>query len=145
MSTGHKIAMSLRAAYLTMHRQTNASLAGDGVTAEQFVLLAVLADEDRITQQTLVRRASSDPNTVRAMLVLMEARGLVARERHPADGRARSIVLTAKGRRAYARLFDRSQTVRRRLQELFRPQEARTLIQLLQRVAANLPPPPAAG
>ena len=73
MTTGHQIAMSLRAAYLAMHRRTDAALAGDGVTADQFVLLAVLAAEDRVTQQALVRRTSSDPNTVRAMLVLMEA------------------------------------------------------------------------
>jgi DNA-binding MarR family transcriptional regulator len=139
MSTGHEIAMSLRAAYLVMHRQSDASLAGDGVTADQFVVLAVLAAQDRITQQMLVRRTSSDPNTVGAMLMLMETRGLVVRERHPTDGRARSIILTRKGRQTYAWLVARSEGVRQRLQSLFRPDEARTLIELLGRIAAHLP------
>jgi len=82
-----------------MHRQTDACLATSGCTADQFVLLGLLAREDAVTQQELVLRASSDPNTVRAMLVLLEKRGLVARVGHPTDGRARSVTLTGKGRR----------------------------------------------
>lgn len=140
MSTGHQIAMSLRAAYLVMHRQSDASFAADGVTADQFVLLAVLAEEDGITQQTLVRRTWSDPNTIGAMLVLMETRGLVVRERHPTDGRARIVVLTRKGRRTYERLRARSEGVRQKLEGLFLPDEARTLIDLLGRIAERLTP-----
>src|SRR3954466_12811534 len=87
--TGHEAARALRAAYLALHRQTNACFAADGVTADQFVLLSALAEADAVTQQDLVRRLSSDPNTVRAMLLLLESSGLVAREPHPADGRAR--------------------------------------------------------
>ncbi|MGE5611867.1 MAG: MarR family winged helix-turn-helix transcriptional regulator [Bacillota bacterium] len=138
MGTGHEIAMSLRAAYLAMHRASNAPLAGEGVTADQFVALAVLAQEDGITQQALVRRTSSDPNTIRAMLVLLERRGLVARKRHPSDGRARSVVLTEKGRRTYAKLRTKSQAVRERLVGLFRPDEARMLIEFLGRISENM-------
>ena len=88
MTSGREIPRALRAAYLALHRQTNDCFARDGVTADQFVLLASLADADAVTQQELVRRVGSDPNTVRAMLLLLEGRGLVVRERHPADGRA---------------------------------------------------------
>ena len=105
MTSGHEIAMALRAAYLALHRQTNDCFAKDGVTADQFVLLAALAEADAVTQQELVRRVGSDPNTVRAMLLLLEGRGLVARERHPADGRARCVTLTAKGRRVFEKLL----------------------------------------
>jgi DNA-binding MarR family transcriptional regulator len=138
MSAGHRIAMSLRAAYLAMHRQTNAALAGGGVTADQFVVLAVLADEDGITQQTLARRTSSDPNTIGAMLALLEKRGLLARRPHPTDGRARSVVLTRDGLDTYNRLRARSQPVRRKLQSLFQPDEAHTLLELLTRIDAQL-------
>jgi DNA-binding MarR family transcriptional regulator len=139
MSTGHQIAMSLRAAYLAMHRQSDASLAGkEGVTADQFVVLAVLVEEDRITQQTLVRRTSSDPNTIGAMLALMERRRLIVRERHPTDGRARSVVLTKTGRQTFARLLTRSECVRQNLERLFRPDEARMLTEFLGRIAAQL-------
>ena len=89
MTSGREIPRALRAAYLALHRQTNDCFAKDGVTADQFVLLASLADADAVTQQELVRRVGSDPNTVRAMLLLLEGRGLVARDAiPPTAGRA---------------------------------------------------------
>src|SRR5437868_2636813 len=112
MTSGHEIALALRAAYLALHRQSDAHFARHGVTADQFVLLATLAEGDALTQQELARRASSDANTVRAMLLLLEGRGLVARERHPTDGRARSVALTARGRRVYAKLWAAGELVR---------------------------------
>jgi DNA-binding MarR family transcriptional regulator len=132
------MARALRAAYLALHRETNACLAADGVTADQFVLLSALADADGVTQQDLVRRTSSDPNTVRAMLVLLEGRGAIAREPHPADGRARCVRLTAAGRQLFRRLWARSDPLRARLRTAFRPDEVTALVTLLHRVAAAL-------
>jgi len=135
MATGHEIAMGLRAAYWAMHRQTDACFAKRGVTANQFVLLALLAEEDRITQQQLVRRACSDPNTVRAMLVLLESRGLVARGRHPDDGRARNVTLTRKGRRMYERLWKESEPLKQQLLAVFQPKQADALVGFLERIS----------
>lgn len=143
MTSGHDVAMGLRAAYWAMHRQTDACLAKHGVTADQFVLLALLAEQDRITQQELVRRASSDANTVRAMLVLLERRGLIARERHPTDHRAHSVTLTRKGRQTYERLWTESEPLRERLLAAFRPKEADTLVELLARLSQAVTPSPA--
>jgi len=144
MASGHDIAMELRAAYWAMHRQTEVGLARGGVTADQFVLLALLAERDGITQQELVRRASSDANTVRAMLVLLEGRGLVARQGHPTDRRARRVTLTHKGRRTHERLWADSEPVRQRLLAAFRPEEAETLVVFLNRISQALAPAAAA-
>jgi DNA-binding MarR family transcriptional regulator len=141
MTTGREVALALRAAYLALHRQTNDCFAADGVTADQFVLLAALAAGEAVTQQELVRRVGSDPNTVRAMLLLLERRGLVARGRHPTDGRARRVTLTAKGRRAYATLWAKSEPVRARLLDAFRPDQVTALLGLLHRVAVVMAPP----
>jgi DNA-binding MarR family transcriptional regulator len=140
MKTGHQVARALRAAYLALHRQTNDCFAKDGVTADQFVLLASLAEADAVTQQELVRRASSDPNTVRAMLLLLEGRGLVARDRHPSDGRARCVTLTAKGRQVFKKLWTKSEPLRARLMSAFRPDEATALVEWLRRVAETMAP-----
>src|SRR6476659_10240741 len=142
---GHKVARALRAAYLALHRQTNACLADDGVTADQFVILSALADADAVTQQDLVRRVGSDPNTVRAILLLLEGRGLVAREPHPADGRARRVTLTADGRRLFQTLWAKSEPVRARLMAALGPGEGTTLVALLHRVAEALAPPAGNG
>ena len=86
MHTGHGIALALRSAYLALHRRADATLARFGVTADQYVLLAALAEADALTQQDLTHRVSSDASTVRAMLLLLEGHGLVARGPHPSDG-----------------------------------------------------------
>src|SRR5919205_4306688 len=135
MTSGREVARALRAAYLALHRQTNDCFANDGVTADQFVLLVALAEADAVTQQELVRRVGSDPNTVRAMLLLLEGRGLVARERHPADGRARRVTLTAKGRQVFKKLWAKSEPLRARLLGAFRPDEVSALAEALRRVA----------
>src|SRR6476659_10003479 len=102
----------LRAAYFAMHRVCDAHFSRHGVTADQFVVLACLKEQDAITQLELARRASSDPSTIRAMLVLLEGRGLVARGRDPDDRRARVVTLTAKGRRLFERLWGTSEPIR---------------------------------
>jgi len=135
MVTGHDIAMGLRAAYWAMHRQTDACLARHGVTANQFVLLALLAEDDGITQQQLVRRASSDPNTIRAMLVLLESRGLVSRKQHPNDGRARNVILTHKGRQTYNKLVKESEPLREQLLAVFRLEQAGTFVRSLNQIS----------
>lgn len=140
MTSGREVARVLRRAYLALHRQTNDCFARDGVTADQFVLLAALAESDAVTQQELVRRISSDPNTVRAMLLLLEGRGLVVRERHPIDGRARCVTLTVKGRRVFQKLLTKSEHLRVRLLSAFQPDEVAALVDLLHRVAEVMAP-----
>ena len=135
MKTGHDIAMALRAAYLSMHRQTNSHLAPSGMTADQFVLLALLSEQDGITQQQLAHRASSDPNTTRAMLVLLENRGLVKRRRHPTDGRAFRITLTRKGRNTYAKLSAAIRPLQNRLSSPFKDKEINMMIKSLGKVS----------
>lgn len=140
MANGHEMAMGLRAAYWALHRRTDACCGERGVTADQFVLLALLGEEDGVTQQELGRRASSDANTVRAMLVRLERRGLVAREQHPNDARARSVTLTHQGRRALQRVWAASESLRQRLVDALTPEEADTLVELLGRVRKAMTP-----
>jgi DNA-binding MarR family transcriptional regulator len=100
---GHEFGMFLRKAYLSFHRRANALVLNHGVTADQFVLLSVVAREPGITQITIVERTASDPNTVAAILRLLEQRRLVRREVHALDGRARCVFLTVAGRRVQRR------------------------------------------
>jgi DNA-binding MarR family transcriptional regulator len=127
----------LRAAYFAMHRASDSHFAYDGITADQFVILACLGEQDAVMQQDLVRRAASDPSTIRAMLVLLEGRGLVIRKRHPADGRAREVSLAAKGRRLYERLWKTSEPIRNQLLAGFSEHEAERLLGSLRRLIQN--------
>jgi len=140
MTDGHELPIALRAAYLALHRRSEAAFESHGVTADQFVLLATLNRGHALTQRELARRMSSDPSTVRAMLVLLERRGLVEREAHPTDARARTVALTAKGTRAFQRLWTAGEPILAQMLGVLDPAEAETLVGLLSRVAGTLNP-----
>ena len=141
MPSAHDLAMRLRAAYLALHRRTNAALARSGLTADQFVLLTALSEGDGVTQKTLGERTASDPNTLSEMLARLEAKGLVSRRRHAADGRARCVTLTRRGRRVQATLWEGSAAIRAELESLFPSDVLDGLVDSLGQVALAMGPP----
>jgi DNA-binding MarR family transcriptional regulator len=138
MNTGHDLAMALRSAYWAMHREADAALEPHGVTANQFVVLSILAEHGPLTQREIVDHASSDPNTIRVLLVALEDKGLVTRRPHAGDGRAKLVSLTAKGRRLHGELWTKSESFRERLCATLRPSEIGRLIDSLERLAIGI-------
>jgi DNA-binding MarR family transcriptional regulator len=72
------------------------------------------------------------------MLLLLEGRGLVARDPHPSDGRARSVALTPRGRRAYRKMHEGSEAFRAGLLAAAGPDQAETLLAMLLRLTRAL-------
>jgi DNA-binding MarR family transcriptional regulator len=72
------------------------------------------------------------------MLVLLEGRELVTRERDPEDNRARLVRLSSKGRRTFERLLKTSEPIREQMLKGFSAEAARSLIVGLRRVADNI-------
>ncbi|HJT35213.1 MAG TPA: MarR family transcriptional regulator [Pirellulales bacterium] len=138
METRERLPLELRAAYLALHRRSDIEFAKFGVTADQFVLLATLARGQALTQRELAARMPSDPSTVRAMLVLLEERGLVSRNTHPTDGRARTVALTALGLRKFRQVFKAGQAIRDEMVSSLTAEETRSLVKLLRRVTQSL-------
>lgn len=138
METERELPLALRAAYLALHRRTDARFAKLQVTADQFVLLASLADGLALTQSELAKRISSDPSTVRAMLVLLEENGLVKRDSHPTDARAKTVSLTAAGKRVHKKLWKAGQSIRDEMRGCMTPEEADILLELLRKLASAL-------
>lgn len=133
-----QLPLALRAAYMALHRSTEAQFAPHGVTADQFVLLLALQESRTLTQRELADRISSDPSTVRAMLVLLERNGLVRRASHATDSRAKSVELTANGKRKLRKLWKVGQTIRDDMYGGMTPEEAEVLIRLLQQIPVSL-------
>ena len=138
METRDQLPLELRAAYMALHRCSDAQFAKLGVTADQFVLLATLARGQTLTQRELAARMPSDPSTVRAMLVLLEERGLVSRDTHPTDGRARMVALTKSGLRKYRQVWKVGQAIRDQMVSSLSIEETRSLVKLLRRVSKSL-------
>jgi DNA-binding MarR family transcriptional regulator len=128
--------MWLRKAYLSFHRRANARVLNAGVTADQFVLLSVLAREPGLTQITIVERTASDPNTVAAILRLLEGRGLIRREAHTRDRRARCVFLTAEGRRVQRRAAKDAELLLAALWDCVADRDRSQIERFLQRVHA---------
>ena len=147
MDTAQYIPWLLRGAYFAMHRSTSAHFDGLEVTTDQFVLLCVLAEGNALTQRDLARRSFSDPNTIRPMLLSLEGRGLLKRQRHLHDGRALTVKLTAKGLKTWKKLMAASEPVREKLVAAFRPADIPTLFDFLCRIAEamDLPIPNGIG
>ena len=123
---------------MALHRCSDMQFAKFGVTADQFVLLATLARGQALTQRALAARMPSDPSTVRAMLVLLEERGLVSRDTHPTDGRARTVALTQAGLRKFRQVWKAGQTIRDQMVSSLSAEETRSLVRLLRRVSKSL-------
>lgn len=138
MTDQSELPMALRAAYLAMHRQSDAQFAKHGVTADQFVLLATLARGDAMTQRELARRMPSDPSTVRAMLSLLEKQGLVERGLHPSDSRARTVALSTEGKRMYRKLWAAGESIRTKMFESIMPEDPTVFVRLLTQLANSL-------
>src|SRR5262245_25963635 len=128
------LGMRLRGAYLTFHRMANAHFEPLGVTADQFVVLTLLAEEEGLTQREIVARAYSDPNTIGEMLTRLEGKKLVRRERHPTDGRARIVLLTPKGRELQTRLWASWEGRLQEIDDAFGTQELVGLKEFLTRI-----------
>jgi len=77
-----------------------AALAPFGLTHVQFVLLASLTwltTDSPVTQRALADHGHTDPMMTSQVLRALEAKGLIRRARHPADGRARALTVTSEG------------------------------------------------
>jgi DNA-binding MarR family transcriptional regulator len=135
--------MLLRKAYLAFHRRANVWMLDHGVTADQFVLLTVLAREPGITQITIVERTGSDPNTVAAVLRRLEQRRLVRREAHARDRRARCVFLTAEGQRVQRRAAKDAEPIVATLWDCMADCDRRQIERFLQCVHQVFSVPPA--
>jgi DNA-binding MarR family transcriptional regulator len=130
--------MLLRQAYFALRRCSNAHASQFDANGDQFVLLRALVDRDGVTQQDLVEVAGYDASTIGNMLRSMETQGLITRDAHPEDGRAKIVHLTDKGYRRQRQLWEASETLRRRLWKCVRPEDREILGQTLPRIAEEM-------
>jgi DNA-binding MarR family transcriptional regulator len=94
----HCICRRLRRAARRVTWVHDRALAPSGLTSTQFNILSVIAHSEGRSIGALADFPGMDPTTLTRNLRPLIAQALVGDAPHPADGRARAIALTQRGR-----------------------------------------------
>jgi DNA-binding MarR family transcriptional regulator len=122
----HQLSMAISASQMSPH----------ALTAMQFGAMVVLNEKPGIDATRLASLVAFDRPTLTGVIDRLEAKGLVERQQHPSDRRARLLYLTPEGS---ALLRDASKAARRThrmVLDPLTPQERETLIGLLEKLVA---------
>jgi DNA-binding MarR family transcriptional regulator len=124
------------------HTRIRTALESLDLTPALFGLLNLIGGIEGANQQELGTAMGVDPSTMVALIDELEAKALARRQPHPTDRRARSVVLTAKGRR----LRERGRQVARQVEDEvlggLSAADRQELLRLLRLAHASAPPQP---
>jgi DNA-binding MarR family transcriptional regulator len=108
--------------------------AEDGLSTQEWRLIAVLGEDGERSQLELARRTRMEKVPVSRAARSLEERGLVRRARSKSDARSRRLTLTAAGRRLYARVAPAALQAEAEVLAELKPSEREQLRALLERV-----------
>jgi len=106
------------------------------LTIPEWRVVAHVAEQAGITQQEIGLRTRMDKVTVSRATIALAARGLVSRNKDPADRRARLLSLTPAGRRLYAAIAPKALELEHAVFGQFSAAEITAFMSFLRRVDA---------
>ena len=127
LAIGRDYLRMLRKSYVRLRTITSDLTAPYGITTTQFLTLLTISNNSGISQAALCLELDSDPNTVSQMIRRLEIRKLVARKRHPSDGRAVRLFITPGGNSVVNQVLPEIDRVSLRLHALL-PKEGKEVI-----------------
>ncbi|WKN48072.1 MarR family winged helix-turn-helix transcriptional regulator [Nocardioides sp. Arc9.136] len=92
-----RLCLALHAASRSMDAVYRSLLADVGLTYTQYLAMSALWEEGPLTVGALASRLHLDPSTVSPLVLRLQSRGLLSRERDADDERRVTVVLTAAG------------------------------------------------
>ncbi len=135
---GDSIAYNLRLAQSASFHAF-ADLTGDsGLRPGDYAILQLISDNPGLGQTDLSRAIGRDKTTLTPMLQELVRKGLVLRTRHPSDGRARMLRLTADGEDRLVRLAQCAARHDQMLNDIVGADDKAMLVRLLQKITAAL-------
>jgi MarR family transcriptional regulator, lower aerobic nicotinate degradation pathway regulator len=124
------------------HTRVAKRLESLGLTPALFGLLNLLGRMEGANQQELGTAMGVDPSTMVALIDELEAKGLAKRQPHPKDRRARSVALTAEGRRLRERGRQMASQVEDEVLSGLSADDRKELLRLLRLAHDSAPPQP---
>ncbi len=128
----------LRRAFLSICRCGDVRFGPYRLTTEQYSLMRAVHREPGVRQVDVKDRIFAEPNTVTAMVTLLEHRGILRRKPSPVDGRARLLYLTAYGNAVVARLFEDWEPMRQVIRKCFAGRGGQEALEILDTVYSEM-------
>ena len=132
------IVQRMRRAFLSICRCGDTLFNPYGITTDQYGLMLTVYREPGIRQADIGNNIFAEPNTITAMLALLEKRGILRRRPSPVDGRTRLVYLTKRGEMMTQRLSEESVEMRRLLYECFAGSRGDEALKILDRVSEEM-------
>ena len=124
----------LRRAFLSICRCGDVMFSPYRLTTEQYSLMRAVQRDPGIRQVDVRDRIFAEPNTVTAMVTLLERRGILRRKSSPLDGRVRLLYLTAHGQAVMKRLSEDWEPMRALLRKCFSGKAGQEALEILDAV-----------
>ena len=105
-----------------------------GLTIPEWRLIAVIGEDDGITQQQVGRRTRMDKVTVSRATIALVDRGLVERKPHSSDRRSQSLHLSRAGHDLYDQVAPKAIELEQRIFASFDPREVAAFSKMLARI-----------
>ena len=99
-------------------------------------LIAILAEQDRMTPQDIGKAGELDKITVSRAAAALLRRGLIMQDRNPEDGRSHYLLLTDAGRALYGEVAPAAKALEAELLAGWSVEDRETLVTLLGRIEA---------
>jgi MarR family transcriptional regulator, temperature-dependent positive regulator of motility len=128
------ITQHLRRAFLSISRCGDAMFGPYRLTTDQYALMRAVQKNPGTRQSDLCDVIFAEPNTVTAMVTLLEKRGILRRKLSATDGRVRLLFLTPHGNAVMNRLSDDWDPMRTILRDCFAGEDGQRALQILDRV-----------
>lgn len=128
----------LRKAFLSICRCGDVIFSPYRLTTEQYALMRAVDRNPGIRQTDVTDQIFAEPNTVTAMVNLLEKRGILRRKPSPTDGRVRLLSLTAHGQAVMQKLSSDWDPMRNVLRQCFSGEQGRHALEILDRVFTQM-------
>lgn len=132
------VGFALKQAQHALRTRLDAELREIGLTMPQYAVLACLQGQAGASNATLARRAFVTPQTMQAILVVLERSGFIERTAHPEHGRVLKTELTASGRAILGRASRIVADAEARVRAATAPLDPRIVSAMLLRIAEAL-------
>ncbi|HEY0263809.1 MAG TPA: MarR family transcriptional regulator [Granulicella sp.] len=132
------IVRRLRRAMLSINRCGDAMFSPYRLTTDQYSLLRAVHRQPGVRQADLGNFIFAEPNTITAMVSLLEKRGILRRKPHPTDGRVRLLYLTMHGQTVLQRLSEDWRPMRKVLLRCFAGEEGERALLILDQVYEDM-------